>query len=82
MLSFEMSRLDEREAASIVAGLHSNIIDASLAAEAEAAGVVVSTTSSPPPAVGANKRGVRDIIANDDVPEGGGGTGGVVPRVV
>lgn len=73
MLSFEKSRLDEREAASIVAGLHSNIIDASFAAEA--AGVVVSIASSPPPAAGANKRGVRDIIASDDVPEGGGGTG-------
>ena len=68
MVSFQKSKLDEREAASIVAGLHSTIIDASLAAAAAA----VISTSAPPPAVGANKRGVRGI-ANDD-PEGGGET--------
>ena len=56
-------RLDEREAASIVAGLHSTIIDASLAA---AAGVA---PTSAPPAAGAKKRGVRD---RDDDRDGGG----------
>ncbi|KAL3774633.1 hypothetical protein ACHAW5_009576 [Stephanodiscus triporus] len=50
-MSFQESRLDEREAASIVAGLHSHIADTPLAASVAAAGT---------------KRGVRDDDDNDD----------------
>jgi hypothetical protein len=56
MLPFQESRLDEREAASIVAGMHSSIIDVSLAA---VAGVVS-------PAVGSKKRGVRNHADNHE----------------
>jgi hypothetical protein len=59
MLPLHERTLDEREAASIVAGLHSNIIDASLAA---VAGVIS-------PAFGSKKRGVRN---HDDDHEDGG----------
>ena len=56
-------RLNKREAASILAGLHSTIIDASLAAVAGVA------STSAPPAVGAKKRGVCNRDNNHD---GGG----------
>ena len=50
-MSFQESRLDEREAASIVAGLHSHIADTPLAESVAAAGA---------------KRGVRDDNDDDD----------------